>query len=57
MSGEEISVDTGHLTEYATRNSTLAGDLTGAADKHLGGLSVSPTMFGDLGDETGITTR
>ena len=54
MAHEKISLHTEDLAEYATRNGQVSDDIAGAANTHLGNLSVSPTMFGDLGDETGM---
>jgi len=51
---EKFSLHTDELGDYASRNSQVSSDITSAANTHLGGLSVSPTMFGDLGHETGM---
>jgi len=55
MSRDRISVDTADLTDYVHRNGRLSDDISGATERHLGGhLTISPTMFGDLGHESGL---
>ncbi len=55
MSNDRISVHTADLAEYVGRNGTLSDDVKGATEQHLGGhLSLSGTMFGDLGHESGL---
>jgi hypothetical protein len=51
---EKISLHTDDLAEYATRNGQVSDDISTAANTHLANTSISPTMFGDLGDETGM---
>ena len=55
MSHDRISVNTADLADYVSRNGTLSDDITGARDRRLAGhLSLSGTMFGDLGQESGL---
>jgi hypothetical protein len=55
MSRDRISVNTSDLAEYVGRNGTLSDDIGGAGQQHLAGhLSISGTMFGDLGHESGL---
>ena len=55
MSHDRISVRTADLTEYVSRNGTLSDDISGATRQHLAQhQTISGTMFGDLGHETGL---
>lgn len=54
MAHEKISLHTDDLAQYAARNGQVSTDISDAANAHLGSASVSPTMFGDLGHETGL---
>jgi hypothetical protein len=52
---DRISVNTSDLAEYVGRNRSLSDDIGGAGDAHLSQhLSLSGTLFGDLGHETGL---
>jgi hypothetical protein len=43
------------LGEYVGRNGQLSDDIGGATERHLAGhLAISSTMFGDLGEESGL---
>jgi hypothetical protein len=55
MSQKGFSARTSDLSEYVARNGTLSDDLGGAGREHLAGhQSISATMFGDLGHESGL---
>jgi hypothetical protein len=55
---QRISIHTSDLANYVARNANFADDIGSAAAAHLSGhLSLSPTMFGDLGQETGAHAR
>lgn len=54
MAQQKISVHTDDLADYTARNGQVASDISDAANTHLSNTSVSPTMFGDLGHETGM---
>ena len=55
MSNDRISVNMSDLSDYVGRNGTLSDDVGGAGEAHLvGHLSISATMFGDLGHESGL---
>jgi hypothetical protein len=57
VSNDRISVHTSDLAAYVGRNGSLSDDVSGASEQHLGGhLSISGTMFGDLGHESGLHT-
>lgn len=55
MSRDRFSVRASDLSEYVSRNGTLSDDIGGAGAKHLAGhQSISATLFGDLGHESGL---
>jgi hypothetical protein len=55
VSNDRISVNMSDLSDYVGRNGTLSDDVSGAGEAHLAGqLSISGTIFGDLGHETGL---
>lgn len=55
MSRDRFSVRSSDLHEYVTRNGTLSDGIGGAGRLHLAGhQSISATMFGDLGHESGL---
>ena len=55
VSNDRISVSTSDLSDYVGRNGTLSDEVGGAGEAHLAGhLSISATVFGDLGHESGL---
>jgi hypothetical protein len=55
MSRDQISVHMSDLTEYVHRNGILSEDISGAASHHLAGhVAIPDTVFGDLGQESGL---
>jgi hypothetical protein len=55
MANDRISVNMSDLADYVGRNRTLSDDIGSAGDRHLSQhLSLSGTMFGDLGQESGL---
>ena len=55
MGRDRFSVNPADLADYVSRNGTLSEDIGGAGEQHLAGhLSLSGTMFGDLGHESGL---
>jgi hypothetical protein len=55
MANDRISVELSDLTDYVGRNRSLSDDIGGAGNAHLDQhLSLSGTLFGDLGHETGL---
>ena len=47
-----MSLHTSDLADYTGKNARLAGDVRGAANDHLGNVSLPADLFGDLGHET-----
>jgi hypothetical protein len=55
MASDGISVNTDNLARYHSRAGALSDEIVGAAKNHLAGnLSLPGTLFGDLGQESGL---